>query len=785
VKRPAKPGFLLVAAREWRWLMRDRLAPLLIFGVPLLAFTILVAVFSHPVIRGLRTVVVDDDRSQSSRNLVQALAASPNLRVAQRAEDLVSATRALRSGDAIAAVHIPANFERDLQAQRRPQVVAFYSQEQLTAAGIAAQGLRDVLTAAAISIAPANSGAPAAPRIGTLAVENVVLVNPERNYAQFLLRSLLPMVLHVVIAISAGYAVGSEFRRRSLRAWFKCAGGNPIVALGGKLAPLFAVFFLMLMVIAIIIDGLFGIAFRGDVRMMVAAAALFVVGYLALGALLQLLTRNLATGLSATAVIVSPAFGFAGVGFPILGMNAFSQGYSALLPLRWYESILLDQAARGMPVQASASAFAALAALAVGYALLALWRLHAMRATLDKPRAPAEATDASSVRGGIGGAAAAEWRRVLTTRSAFGLMIVGPVLYGVLYPQPYLGQILRDVPIAVVDNDLNDLSRALIEALDASGSVKVSVRADTLEEARGALDRRKVFAIVGIAPNTERDVLKGNAVGLPVYIDATYLFLYKAAAAGIADAISSVVSGLATGGARSDGSLAQAALAATLPADIVLQPIFNPVGGYASYVVPAAFVLILQQTLLMGAAILTGAALDVPGARPLATVLGRAAAHLTLYVPGLLLYLVVLPRFYGFPALGDPGQLFAFAAPFVLATSFLAQAAGARFRYAETPTLLFLATSIPLFFLVGYAWPREAIPEPVLAAASIFPSEFAIDGLVRLNQMGADLHEVRRDWGALWCLTGVYFVLAVLSARARQKTVQGLSAPSRVSTVHG
>ena len=91
--------------------------------------------------------------------------------------------------------------------------------------------------------------------------------------------------------------------------------------------------------------------------------------------------------------------------------------------------------------------------------------------------------------------------------------------------------------------------------------------------------------------------------------------------------------------------------------------------------------------------------------------------------------------------------------------------------------LLFLGSSLPLFFLVGYAWPREAIPEPVLAAASIFPSEFAIDGLVRLNQMGADLHEVRRDWGALWGLTGVYFGLAVLSARARHEPSVGCPRP--------
>jgi len=773
MKRPHKPGFLLVAAREWRWLMRDRLAPLLVFGVPLLAFAILVAVFSHPVIRGLRMMVVDDDRTQSSRNLIEVLAASPYLRIAQRAEDLVSARRALRSGDAIAAVHIPANFERDLKAQRRPQVVAFYNQEQLTAAGLASQGLRDVLLAAARSAAPANNAAPAAPRIGTLTVENVVLVNPERNYAQFLLRSLLPMVLHVVIMLSAGYAVGSEFRRRSMRAWLACAGGNPIVALAGKLMPLFAIFVVMMMIVAIIIDGLFGIAFRGDVAMMLAAVALFVTGYLALGALLQLLTRNLLTGLSATGLIASPAFGYAGVGFPVLGMNAFAQVYGALLPLRWYEAILLGQAARGLPLQASAVAFAALAVLAVVYVLLALYRLDVISTRFDGTRAQPEAPDANPVPPGIGGSVAAEWRRVLANRGAFGLLVLAPIVYGVFYPQPYLTQILRDVPIAVVDNDLNALSHEIVDALDASGSVKVAVRADTLEQARRFLERGKVFAIVGIPPDTQRDVLKGNAVPLPVYVDATYLFLYKSTAAGIADAIGSVVSGLAAAGARADGSLAKAALASTSPAEILLQPIFNPVGGYASYVVPAAFVLILQQTLLMGAAMLTGPALEASGARPMATVLGRAVAHLTLYIPPLLLYLVVLPRSYGLPALGQPGQLLMLAAPFILATSLLGQAVGARFKYSETPMLLFLGLSIPLFFLVGFSWPREAIPESVLAAASIFPSEFAIDGLVRVNQMGAQLDEIGRDWGALWCLAGVYCILALLSARARRRVVHG------------
>ena len=48
-----KPGFWLVARRELRWLLHDRIALSLVFGVPLFAFVVLTAVFSHPVIRGL------------------------------------------------------------------------------------------------------------------------------------------------------------------------------------------------------------------------------------------------------------------------------------------------------------------------------------------------------------------------------------------------------------------------------------------------------------------------------------------------------------------------------------------------------------------------------------------------------------------------------------------------------------------------------------------------------------------------------------------------------------
>jgi len=208
----------------------------------------------------------------------------------------------------------------------------------------------------------------------------------------------------------------------------------------------------------------------------------------------------------------------------------------------------------------------------------------------------------------------------------------------------------------------------------------------------------------------------------------------------------------------------KATLASASPADILLQPIFNPVGGYASYIVPAAFVLILQQLLLVGSSLLTVVALAQPAGGAFASVLGRGVAHLTIYLPALALYFIVLPRVYGFSTLGQPLQLFALASLFVLATSFMGQAAGAWFKHPETPTLIFLGISLPQFFVTGFAWPREAIPKSVQAVGYIFPSDFAIDGLVRIDQLGASLWEVVRDWRGLWVLAVIYFALAVISA---------------------
>jgi ABC-2 type transport system permease protein len=752
-----RTGLLAVALRELDWLRRDRVALAVVLAIPLLAIGLLSLTFSNAVIRNLRVDVVDQDNTRTSQTFVQFVNTAPGVTVTQRSTDLTGAMRAVRSGDAIAAVFIPRGLERDIMDGKRPQIVIFYNKQYFTPGNIASSAL-----AAAVSAGTADlqsGGRSASYQPGPLVVEQYVLTNPALNYIQFLLRAILPMVLHVVIAITGGYAVGSEFARRDLREWLATADGDLLTALVGKLAPYLGIFLLMMVVIAVVLDGAFEVSFRGDSLLLGVAASLLIWAYLSVGALFQLLVRNLSFGLSLTGIFCSPAFGFVGVGFPLLSMSGFARSWGELLPLRWYMQILSDQAARGVSPEHSIEPLAILAGLTLVYFALTVLRLR----TVARKPLPHEAEAAEpSTRPGLVGAFAAEYRRALAERGAFGLLVMAPIIYGAFYPQPYLGQLVRAIPIAVVDDDSSEVSRQLIQALNAHEALRVVARPSTLAEAQAALARREVFAIVDIPAGTERDVMAGRKARVAAYVDSVYFLLYNRTVQGILESSSAVTADILSGEVRPDGSAYRAALARSSPVDVLNQPLFNPTGGYASYIVPAAFMLILQQTLFMGVATLGAARRRAASAL---AVLGQGLAHLLLALPGAVLFLVVLPRLYGFSATTHLGDLLAMLLPFILSVSFLAQFVSTWFRHRETAVLLFIATSLPLFFLVGVAWPIEAIPAWLHAVSFIFPSTSAIDALVRVNQMDASLADAAMGWARLWVLAALYLVLAAGAAK--------------------
>ena len=87
-------------------------------------------------------------------------------------------------------------------------------------------------------------------------------------------------------------------------------------------------------------------------------------------------------------------------------------------------------------------------------------------------------------------------------------------------------------------------------------------------------------------------------------------------ATGFAETVGTLSAGIDIRRLEARGRTEAAARALRDPLPLLVRPLFNPTEGYASYVVPAVLVLILQQTLLIGIGLLGGTAVEARPCHP-------------------------------------------------------------------------------------------------------------------------------------------------------------------------
>jgi ABC-2 type transport system permease protein len=360
-----------------------------------------------------------------------------------------------------------------------------------------------------------------------------------------------------------------------------------------------------------------------------------------------------------------------------------------------------------------------------------------------------------------------EFRRILRDPGAALILVGAPLIYALFYPIPYRAQVLKHVPIAVVDQDQSDLSRKLTRMVDAHELTRVAEADDSLADAEHAVRAGRAGGVLVIPAQFERRVRRGDQAQVVAYADASYFLIYRQVLTGVLEATGTLSAGIEIRRLQAAGMPIEGAMKARNPLPLVMRPLFNPTEGYAGYVVPAVLVLILQQTLLVGIGVVAGTErerraaagrLGVGQAAP--AVLGRAAAYLSLYLVHALVYVGIVFRLLGFPQQASAWTIFLFAVPFLLSVVFLGLAVRALFRTREMALQVLLFTSLPALFLAGFAWPIEAIPRSLVVFARALPSTVGISGFLRLTQMGASLPDVREEWLLLWSLCGVYFLFA-------------------------
>ena len=363
-----------------------------------------------------------------------------------------------------------------------------------------------------------------------------------------------------------------------------------------------------------------------------------------------------------------------------------------------------------------------------------------------------------------------EFRAIFGDAGVMLILIFAPLIYSTIYSLTYGTQVLRNIPIGVIDEDKTPSSRELIGRLGAGANAYIAYEPTDMEDAKRLFFDRQIYGIAYIPKGYQRQLLAGEATTVAIYLDASYMLMYR-------QVFQDMVEGINTTGAMveyrrvlSSGMQTPSAKAIIEPIRYTSHTLFNPYLGYGSFVMPPVIILILQQTLLIGICMIGGTRREkrlfsqqsIAGNIGI-QILGRVVTYIIIYAILSLYLLTIHYRLFHYPTNGNGAYIAIFMGVYITACTLFSIAVSTLFRQRETPLMLLLWISIPLLMLSGVSFPSSAIPDYLQWLATIFPSTFGTHGFVKLQSMGASLRDIFPELRALLLLILIYFILAYLS----------------------
>lgn len=363
---------------------------------------------------------------------------------------------------------------------------------------------------------------------------------------------------------------------------------------------------------------------------------------------------------------------------------------------------------------------------------------------------------------------AREWRICLHDKGVLIFFVLLPLLYPIAYTLVYNPEVVRKMPVAIVDHDRSFQSRKLVRDVSATPAMEVYDYVPDMAAAKDLMARNDVFAILEIPNGYGTKIGRMETTHATLYTQMDLLLRYRSYVSAITDVQLKDIAEIT--GQRADMlGTAGSAMSGT-PISNDAHMLGDVEQGFASFVMPGILILILQQAMLLGICMLGGTSrerrrknngidpLNVPGAPASAVVWGRTLCYTTFFAAAAIWLLHWVPEIFDMPHFGNPKDWMLFILPFILSSAFLGQTLNYFVHDREATFVVIAFTSVIFLFLSGLTWPMYAMPDLWVQVGKLAPSSWAIPGFIRINSNAATLADNATPYLWMWALTALYFL---------------------------
>jgi ABC-2 type transport system permease protein len=368
--------------KEYLQIFRDRLmvAQMLLFPAVQLALLANAATFE---VTSARLAVVDEDRSASSRGLVNRMSAAGRFEVVRTAVSAADADEMIMRRDASVILHIPRDFERDLVRTRSAPVQLVLNAEDGAAAGVTLSYAQRIVAeygaelAATLRLSTSTGEVPA-PGQGRLDVRARGWFNPELDYRAYMVPGILVQLVTMVGTLLTALNIVREKELGTLEQ----LNVTPVTRgqfIAAKLIPLWSLGLVALMIGMLVARFAFDVPMRGSALLVFGTASVYLLAALGVGLLVSTMVSTQQQAMFVSFFIILVYLLMSGLFTPVRSMPAWAQWIAQANPVMHFIQIMRAVMLRGAGLREIAPSLAMLTVLAAAMFSLSM-RQYAKRA---------------------------------------------------------------------------------------------------------------------------------------------------------------------------------------------------------------------------------------------------------------------------------------------------------------------------------------------------------------------------------------------------------------------
>jgi ABC-2 type transport system permease protein len=329
-----------IARKEYFHLIRDFRSLYLAFFIPLL----LILLFGYALsldVQDIKTVVVDHDKTQESRDFIRKLNASVYFKIIGHLADSAAAIASLDRNEAILAVVIPPGWTADLKSDRKSPIQLIIDGSDPNFAG----STRAYITAY-ISRTNQNLLVEFLNRQGLEKIEPPVegrirvWFNEDLESRNFIVPGIIALIIMIVGALLTSLVVAREYENGTMET-IRSLPVRAVEFLAGKALPYFFIALVDVLVAILMGQVLFGVVMKSSFWLMIMASCVYLGVALCIGLLISTLTKSqLVANQMAILVTYLPSLLLSNFVFPKENMPAILKMVTFIIPATYYIDIL-------------------------------------------------------------------------------------------------------------------------------------------------------------------------------------------------------------------------------------------------------------------------------------------------------------------------------------------------------------------------------------------------------------------------------------------------------------